>query len=112
MTTPRANAKPQAAKLLAWFRQNARALPWRQARDPYRIWISEVMLQQTQVAAVIPYFKRFLQRFPTLAHLAKADEQTVLRLWEGLGYYRRARDLLRTAQWLTDNHYTTIPDDP
>ena len=98
--------------LLAWFRKNARDLPWRKSRDPYRIWISEVMLQQTQVATVIPYFTRFLKQFPTLQKLAEADEQVVLRLWEGLGYYRRARDLRRAAVLLSENNYKTIPDDP
>jgi A/G-specific adenine glycosylase len=99
-------------RLLAWFRKNARPLPWRADRDPYRIWISEVMLQQTQVATVIPYFQRFLKRYPTLPKLARADEQDVLLLWEGLGYYRRARDLLRAARLLDAHSYTTIPDDP
>jgi A/G-specific adenine glycosylase len=99
-------------QLLSWFRDNARNLPWRRTRDPYRIWISEVMLQQTQVATVIPYFKRFLKQFPTLAQLARADEQAVLRLWEGLGYYRRARDLCRAARQLHGRKCRTIPDDP
>jgi A/G-specific adenine glycosylase len=111
-----ANAKPQAAiirrQLLAWFRTNARPLPWRTNRDPYRIWISEVMLQQTQVVTVIPYFERFLRQFPTLHHLTQADEQAILRLWEGLGYYRRARDLHRAAKQLDENEYKTIPDEP
>ena len=99
-------------RLLAWFRKNARLLPWRASRNPYRIWISEVMLQQTQVATVIPYFKRFLKQLPTLAALAQADEQAVLRLWEGLGYYRRGRDLCRAAKLLREKNYRTIPDDP
>ena len=99
-------------RLLSWFRKNARPLPWRADRDPYRIWISEVMLQQTQVATVIPYFERFLMRFPTLAALAQSDEQEVLRFWEGLGYYRRARVLWRAAKILHENHHVTIPDDP
>jgi A/G-specific adenine glycosylase len=99
-------------RLLAWFRKNARSLPWRETRDPYRIWISEVMLQQTQVAAVIPYFHRFLARYPDLPSLAAAHEQAVLRLWEGLGYYRRARDLLRAARQLADAGHATIPDNP
>jgi A/G-specific adenine glycosylase len=99
-------------RLLAWYRQNARPLPWRKSRNPYRIWISEVMLQQTQVTTVIPYFHRFLKNFPTLHKLALADEQAVLRLWEGLGYYRRARDLCRAAKLLGENRYQTIPDDP
>lgn len=100
------------ASLLTWFHASARPLPWRENRDPYRIWISEVMLQQTQVVTVIPYFHRFLQRFPTLQDLAAADEQAVLRLWEGLGYYRRARDLLRAARRLAEHNHATIPDDP
>ena len=99
-------------RLFAWFRKNARPLPWRATRDPYRIWISEVMLQQTQVATVIPYFKRFLKQYPTLSKLAQADEQAVLRLWEGLGYYRRARALCQVAKLLRENNYKTIPDDP
>src|SRR3954464_5613585 len=84
-------------RLLSWFDAHRRDLPWRRDRDPYRIWVSEVMLQQTTVAAVVPYFERFVARWPTLASLAAADEQDVLRAWEGLGYYRRARDLLRAA---------------
>ncbi len=103
---------PLRRQLLTWFRKHARPLPWRGNRDPYRIWISEVMLQQTQVATVIPYFERFLKQFPTLRQLAQADEQTVLRLWEGLGYYRRARDLVRAARLLNDGNLSTIPDDP
>ena len=78
-------------RLLAWFDRHRRDLPWRRDRDPYRIWVSEVMLQQTTVAAVVPYFERFLVTFPTVADLAAADEQDVLKLWEGMGYYRRAR---------------------
>src|SRR5262245_21699876 len=76
--------------LAAWYRRNARPLPWRNTADPYRIWISEIMLQQTTVTAVVPYFERFLERFPTLETLAAAREEDVLRLWEGLGYYSRA----------------------
>lgn len=98
-------------RLLAWFADNRRDLPWRRDRDPYRIWVSEVMLQQTTVTAVIPYFDRFLRSFPTVAHLAAADEQEVLRLWEGLGYYRRARDLHRAARLLVERHGGAFPDD-
>jgi len=98
-----------APRLLAWFALHARALPWRASRDPYRIWVSEVMLQQTTVAAVVPYFERFLARFPSLAALAAAEEQDVFRLWEGLGYYRRARDLLRAARLLHERHPGTFP---
>ncbi len=99
-------------QLFTWFRQSQRNLPWRQSRDPYRIWVSEVMLQQTQVATVIPYFERFLTAFPTLAALAAAEEADVLRLWEGLGYYRRARDLHRCARRLLADHAGVFPDDP
>jgi A/G-specific adenine glycosylase len=98
-------------RLLTWFDRHKRALPWRDSREPYRIWVSEVMLQQTQVATVIPYFHRFLLAFPTLKDLAEADEQEVLRLWEGLGYYRRARDLHRAARLLVTNHDGLLPDD-
>jgi A/G-specific adenine glycosylase len=84
-------------RLLAWYRRNARDLEWRKSRDPYRIWVSEIMLQQTQVATVAVYFPRFLQAFPTVQALAAAPEEQVLRLWEGLGYYRRARQLHRAA---------------
>jgi A/G-specific adenine glycosylase len=101
-----------APRLLAWFDRHQRDLPWRRDRDPYRIWVSEVMLQQTQVAAVVPYFERFVRAFPTLADLAAADEQEVLRLWEGLGYYRRARDLHRTARLLAAGPGGRFPDDP
>jgi A/G-specific adenine glycosylase len=99
-------------RLLAWFDKHRRDLPWRQDRDPYRIWVSEVMLQQTTVAAVIPYFDRFLATFPTLGDLAAADEQDVLKLWEGLGYYRRARHLHQAARRLVAEHGGALPDDP
>ena len=98
--------------LRRWYVRHRRDLPWRHDRDPYRIWVSEVMLQQTQVAAVVPYFQRFLQAFPTLADLAAADVQEVLRLWEGLGYYRRARDLHRAARQIVAEHGGRLPRDP
>jgi A/G-specific adenine glycosylase len=101
-----------ARRLRAWFRRHGRDLPWRRDRDPYAIWVSEVMLQQTQVATVIPYFERFLKAFPTVAALAAAPEQDVLRLWEGLGYYRRARALRRAAERLASDHGAAVPDDP
>src|SRR5690242_9838473 len=102
MTTD-APAPPRLRRrLLAWFDRHRRELPWRRDRDPYRIWVSEVMLQQTTVAAVGPYFERFLAAFPTLTALAAADEQAVLRLWEGLGYYRRARHLHAAARRLVN----------
>jgi len=100
------------SKLLAWFDRARRDLPWRADRDPYRVWVSEVMLQQTTVAAVVPYFARFLAAFPTVAALAAADEQRVLKLWEGLGYYRRARHLHAAAQRLVADHGGDLPDDP
>jgi len=92
--------KPPALRhaLLAWYDQNRRALPWRQTRDPYRIWISEIMLQQTRVAAVIPRYKEFLRRFPSVQKLAAARESSVLARWSGLGYYRRARNLHAAAR--------------
>jgi A/G-specific adenine glycosylase len=99
-------------RLLAWFGRHRRDLPWRRDRDPYRIWVSEVMLQQTQVAAVIPFYLRFLQSFPTLTALAAAAEQDILGHWEGLGYYRRARDLHRAARTLAAGHDGKVPDDP
>ena len=85
-------------QLLAWFRKFQRDLPWRRTRDPYCVWLSEIMLQQTRVAAVIPYYERFLERFPNLHALATAPEPEVLRLWSGLGYYSRARNLHKAAQ--------------
>lgn len=84
--------------LLCWFAGNARDLPWRRTKDPYGIWISEIMLQQTRVPAVVPYYERFLQRFPTVESLARARIDTVIKLWEGLGYYSRARNLHRAAK--------------
>ena len=85
-------------RLLQWFWTRRRDLPWRRTRDPYRIWLSEVMLQQTRVAAVLPYYGRFIARFPTIESLASAPEQEVLRLWSGLGYYSRALQLLPAAR--------------
>ena len=101
-----------ARRLLSWFDLHARPLPWRASRDPYRVWLSEVMLQQTQVATVVGYFERFLAAFPTVADLAAADEQQVLRLWEGLGYYRRARQLHAAARTICQEHGGEFPRDP
>lgn len=98
-------------RLLRWFAREQRELPWRRDRNPYRIWISEAMLQQTQVATVIPYFERFINALPTIAALAAADEQQVLRLWEGLGYYRRARHLHRAARQIVATHGGRFPKD-
>lgn len=96
-------------QLLAWFRQFQRDLPWRRTRDPYRVWLSEIMLQQTRVAAVVPYYQRFLERFPNLRALAAAPEEEVLRLWSGLGYYRRARNLHKAAQQIVVEHGGEFP---
>ena len=95
--------------LLRWFAAHARALPWRPSPGLYATWISEIMLQQTQVATVVPYYIRFLQRFPDVAALAAADEQEVLRCWEGLGYYRRARQLHAAARRIVAEHGGRIP---
>src|SRR5438270_5660936 len=89
-------------QLLAWFWQFQRNLPWRRTRDPYRVWISEIMLQQTRVAAVIPFYERFLERFPNVNSLAAAPEQDLLASWAGLGYYYRARNLQKAAQQVMD----------
>jgi A/G-specific adenine glycosylase len=89
-------------RLLKWYEANRRDLPWRRTRDPYRIWLSEVMLQQTRVSAVIPYYERFLKKFPAVADLANASEQELLAVWSGLGYYSRARNLHRAAKTVHD----------
>lgn len=103
---------PFASALLAWFDRHGRHdLPWKQPRDAYRVWLSEIMLQQTQVATVIPYFQRFVTQLPTLRELAAADEDTVLALWSGLGYYRRARFLHRAAQICVEKHNGEMPRD-
>jgi A/G-specific adenine glycosylase len=101
--------KPFRERLLAWFRQYQRDLPWRRDKDPYRIWLSEIMLQQTRVAAVIPYYERFLERFPTIRSLAEAPPEEVLRLWSGLGYYSRARNLQNAAQQIVAKYGGQFP---
>lgn len=98
-------------KLMAWFARHGRDLPWRRTADPYRIWISEIMLQQTTVAAVIPFYERFLAECPTVADLAAAPEMKILRMWEGLGYYSRARNLHRAAKVIMDQHAGVFPDE-
>ncbi len=97
--------------VLNWFRAHARAMPWREHPSPYRVWVSEVMLQQTQVATVRPYFDRFMARFPTVQALAEAPLEEVLKLWEGLGYYRRARHLHQAAKLIVTKHHGAIPSD-
>jgi A/G-specific adenine glycosylase len=96
-------------QLHGWFRRFQRDLPWRRTKDPYRIWLSEIMLQQTRVAAVIPYYERFLRRFPKVQALANAPEEEVLRLWSGLGYYSRARNLHKAAQQIVASHAGQFP---
>ena len=99
-----------AARVVAWQREHGRHdLPWQNTRDPYRIWLSEIMLQQTQVSAVIPYYQRFLARFPDLAMLAAAVQDDVLALWSGLGYYARARNLHKTARLVQTRHAGVFP---
>lgn len=101
-----------ARRLIDWQRQHGRHdLPWQRNPTPYRVWVSEIMLQQTQVGTVIPYFRRFMERFPTLSHLAKAPLDDVLALWSGLGYYSRARNLHRAAQICLERHGGQLPDD-
>ena len=97
-------------QLLNWYRKNARSLPWRESADPYFVWISEIMLQQTTIAAVTPYFERFQKQFPTIQDLAAADQDEVLRQWEGLGYYSRARNLHKAARIIVDNYAGVFPD--
>ena len=99
-----------ASDLLAWFRADRRDLPWRRTRNPYHIWISEIMLQQTQVATVIPYYERFLALFPTIEALADAPEPQVLKAWEGLGYYSRARNMQKAAREVASLHGGRMPE--
>lgn len=95
--------------LLSWYRENKRALPWRENKDAYRIWISEIMLQQTRVEAVKPYFFRFMEHFPTVEALANAPDEELLKCWEGLGYYSRARNLKKAAQVIMEEYNGTLP---
>ncbi|MCX5681152.1 MAG: A/G-specific adenine glycosylase [Candidatus Omnitrophica bacterium] len=97
-------------RLIQWFKKNKRDLPWRRTRDPYKIWISEIMLQQTTVAAVIPYYNQWVRRFPTIQSLAKSHPQSVLKFWQGLGYYNRARNLHRASKILVKNFGAKIPE--
>ncbi len=97
--------------LLKWFDASQRDLPWRKKRTPYRVWVSEIMLQQTQVATVVAYYQRFMKRFPNVKKLAAADQSEVLKLWEGLGYYRRARQMHAAARQLVEEHGGNFPTD-
>ena len=96
-------------KLAKWYEINKRQLPWRETSDPYRIWLSEIILQQTRVAQGLPYYLRFIERFPTVGQLAAAPEREVLRLWQGLGYYSRARNLHGCAREIVGNHASQFP---
>lgn|SRR5699024_2434635 len=99
-------------KLIEWYQFNKRDLPWRQDQDPYKVWVSEIMLQQTRVDTVIPYFQRFISKYPTLYDLAYAEEQDVLKSWEGLGYYSRVRNLQTAVREVEAAYGGEVPDDP
>lgn len=96
-------------QLYTWYEHNKRILPWRETDDAYSIWVSEIILQQTRVEQGLPYYMRFIERFPTLVSLAQAKEDEVLRYWQGLGYYSRARNIYKAARQLIDNHYSSFP---
>jgi A/G-specific adenine glycosylase len=100
-----------SSKLLRWYRLHKRTLPWRGHPDPYAVWVSEIMLQQTRVETVIPYFERWMHLFPTITALANASERSVLNAWEGLGYYSRARNLHKAAKIIAESHHGEIPRD-
>lgn len=106
---PKERLKAMNGPLLSWYESHARVLPWREDPKPYRVWISEIMLQQTRVEAVKPYFSRFMEAFPDVETLANADEERLLKAWEGLGYYNRARNLKRAAQMIMDCYGGQIP---
>ena len=105
------NSAPKFTKnLIIWYLENKRSLPWRHTSDPYKVWLSEIILQQTRVSQGLPYYKRFVSRFPTVFDLAKASEEEVLKLWQGLGYYSRARNLHATAKMVVDTYKGKFPD--
>lgn len=110
MDLPSSRLMALRRSLLDWYTTSGRDLPWRRSRDPYQIWVSEIMLQQTQVKTVIPYYERWLAAFPTVQALAAADQQQVLKLWQGLGYYARARNLHRAAQVIVEQHQGQFPE--
>ncbi len=111
MTDTTEHSKAIRQNLLRWYRRTARDLPWRRTSDPYAVWISEIMLQQTQVETVIPYYQRFLKRLPTVRKLARARLDTVLKLWEGLGYYSRARNMHKAAQIVCQDFSGAFPSE-
>ena len=94
-----------------WYEENRRDFPWRNTRDPYHIWLSEIILQQTRTAQGLPYYESFLTHFPTVFDLAAAEEEKVLKLWQGLGYYSRARNLHASAQWIVQENNGVFPQD-
>lgn len=102
--------KAFSAKIINWYQQNKRDLPWRTTNDPYFIWLSEIILQQTRVDQGMSYYLKFTQTFPTISHLAKADNEKVMKLWQGLGYYSRARNLHTTSQIVHSDHKGQFPD--
>lgn len=104
-----ASAKSFSKDLMAWYRASSRDLPWRRTKDPYKIWISEVMLQQTTVNAVIPYYERWIKRFPDVASVARSSQQTILKSWQGLGYYSRGRNIHASAKIISKDHAGQIP---
>jgi len=104
-----ANKLMIAPKLISWYRQNKRDLPWRNTRDPYKVWLSEIILQQTRVAQGLPYYQKFMEAFPTVFDLAKAPQQKVLKLWQGLGYYSRARNLHEAAKFVVKHYKGVFP---
>lgn len=97
-------------KIVKWYAENKRSLPWRDTKDPYKIWLSEIILQQTRVVQGLPYYLRFVKRYPTISDLAAAPQDEVLRLWQGLGYYTRARNLQKCAQTIVEKHQGRFPD--
>ncbi len=113
VTSRKMKNRPSFAKSLnAWYRRHARNLPWRQTSDPYKIWISEIMLQQTTVNAVIPYYQKWIKAFPTVRHVVKAPQQKILKYWQGLGYYTRAKNIHKSAKIIHNDYSGKIPDDP
>ena len=108
--SPKMNKSTFSKKIIEWYKENKRELPWRNTKDPYPIWLSEIILQQTRVAQGLPYFKRFVENFSTIHKLAAAKEQDVLRLWQGLGYYTRARNLHRCAKVIVEQYNGNFPD--
>src|SRR5512139_2604113 len=110
MKAPKQTKATLANALTRWFASHARDLPWRRTRDPYAIWISEIMLQQTQVKTVIPYWQRWMRELPTIEALARARPERVLKLWEGLGYYTRARNLHQAARLIMTRHGGKFPE--